>query len=198
MGKSRFTAQMELPDDVKVQLKQFSGKIDDLQAAAKSTCSTVVASNLQEGNPNSDIDRAKCYLMMARHIHEAMILYSQASGKEPPASLTKDKEKLEVFARKVAKAESAEILKKGRPEHLGRIDIAAANRFISNSIPELTSEQKNRLRDISTSIKKATEGQGAGIKEKAKSGGKRKKVQEDDDEKADPQKKAALDFLNSL
>ena len=187
---------MELSEDVIRQLRQFSSKVDALQATARATCSKANETKTENG-----IERAKIYLSMARQIHEAMVLLSSASGKERP-TMHQDKERIETFSKKLNKAESTEILKRGKPEHIGSINIAAANRFISQAIPELSIEQKNKLKAASNAVKAAAaEGQGS----KGSNVGKRKKetctaarpssAQEGEE---NMKKKAAIDFLNSL
>lgn len=180
-------------------MRIFSSQIGALQTAAARSCSSVKAANTlahdEDDSASSSVEKARCYLTVARNIHEAVTLWCQASGLPEPQSLVKDREKLEVFARKVAKAESAEILRKGKPAHLGSIDIAVANRFISHAIPDLSDEQKARLRTISASVKAATAADKQGAQDKPAAGKRKKQAAQD---ALTNSKKAALDFLNSI
>lgn len=54
--------------------------------------------------------------------------------------------RIQAYAQKVEKAASAQWLSDHRPTT--SVNIAAANRFISHAIPELTSDQKTALREV--------------------------------------------------
>lgn len=53
----------------------------------------------------------------------------------------------------MTKAESAEYLRTHKPS--GSVDVAAANRFISHALPDLTDEQRRKLRQDTEAVKAA-------------------------------------------
>lgn len=53
-------------------------------------------------------------------------------------------ERLKVYGKKIRRLESEEYLAKTRPSL--EVNIAAANRFINNAIPDLSKEQKQALK----------------------------------------------------
>lgn len=53
----------------------------------------------------------------------------------------------------MTKAESAEYLRTHKPS--GSVDVAAANRFISHALPDLTDEQRRKLKQETEAVKAA-------------------------------------------
>lgn len=74
------------------------------------------------------------------------------------------------FNLQVSKAESTEYLRTHRPT--ATLDVAAANRFINHAIPDLTNDQRARIRAAEATIK-ASDAAAAGASGKGRDGGSR-------------------------
>lgn len=130
------------------------------------------------------LDRAQALVGLGQLVGALFVLHNKATGSQPSEQLQKEQERIKLYSKKVSKAISADELRKARPTVT--LDIAAANRFIDHSIPDLTKEQRQKLKEATDNLKrKAEEDDSAPKKKGSQKGGKHAKD-------------AALEFLQKL
>ncbi|KAL3144062.1 hypothetical protein ABBQ32_003860 [Trebouxia sp. C0010 RCD-2024] len=128
-----------LPSDVAKQIRTCKQVLADLEADLARTASQ---EQLQQASP---LEKAELHVTVAQAIQTLFSLYLRLHGVPPEEHpIAKEEDRILRFKRKVSKVHSENLLKNSR--RATEVNIQAANRFISAAIPELSSQQKQALR----------------------------------------------------
>ncbi|GAX78902.1 hypothetical protein CEUSTIGMA_g6341.t1 [Chlamydomonas eustigma] len=172
---------MEISVDVQYQLSTFQKAADKLNLAVQALLSVSTFNediHEQDVTKNSSayyLEKARSFVLLAKCLHAltAMVLKAKAIDTTKGFAVA-ELERIAQYEKKVAKAESEDILRKGRSN--GALDIAVANRFINHSIPDLTPEQRKRLKQVTTAFNSAAQQQEGGLPGQDAEAGVRKRA----------------------
>ncbi|KAL3150054.1 hypothetical protein ABBQ38_013402 [Trebouxia sp. C0009 RCD-2024] len=139
-----------LPSDVAKQVKACKQVLADLEADLARTTSQ---ETLQQANP---LEKAELYVTVAQAVQTLFCMYLRLHGVSPEEHpIAKEEDRILRFKRKVSKVHSENLLKNSR--RATEVNIQAANRFITAAIPELSSQQKQALRQVGAKRKAESE-----------------------------------------
>ncbi|KAJ7294550.1 hypothetical protein O6H91_Y251100 [Diphasiastrum complanatum] len=95
----------------------------------------------------SPIDRASAFLSLSKSVNTLFSVFLRTTGESPNDHPAKTEvERVELYEDKVERA----IYRSKTPSRpTSSLNIAAANRFIEHSIPDLTTDQRKRVREVS-------------------------------------------------
>ncbi|VFR01836.1 unnamed protein product [Cuscuta campestris] len=131
--------QQLIPEAATEALRRTSKNIDDLSANMDQFLSLCDADALSRLNP---LDRAHCLLLLSKAITTAYALRLRCKGVNPDDH----HERLSLYQVKVQRSLD---LSKAPLRPSATINANAAARFIEHSLPDLTPEQRQSMRDIS-------------------------------------------------
>jgi len=132
---------------------------------------------------SSCLKKAEVHLALAQSIAALLRLLIQIRGKDPSDyKFEREEKRIHQYQKKVRKALAEHEIKKRTLE----VDVAALNRFISASLPELSAEQRNKLKSVEESGKQR---KGEPVE------GKRKRKRKGEQKKVAGHREAALAFL---
>ncbi|RAL38070.1 hypothetical protein DM860_000764 [Cuscuta australis] len=133
-----------IPEAATEALRRTSKNIDDLSANMDQFLSLCDADALSRLNP---LDRAHCLLLLSKAITTAYALRLRCKGVNPDDHHVKTEiERLSLYQVKVQRSLD---LSKAPLRPSATINANAAARFIDHSLPDLTPEQRQSMRDIS-------------------------------------------------
>ncbi|KAK9804165.1 hypothetical protein WJX73_007422 [Symbiochloris irregularis] len=130
-------------------LQTLQGSLDKLETALGAWGTTDTKALNRELPP---IDRAVTHLCLAKAAVALLEMHLRASGTPLQSSiLQQEKTRLLVYQQKVDKAAAAWWLTEHKPAT--HLNVAAANRFITHAIPELSQEQRDALKAATAQTK---------------------------------------------
>lgn len=182
---------MSLSEEAVSQVEEFREGLRKVDAALAPLLSLASSSDLPA------LDRAQLQVALAAAINVLQLLQARVAGRTPAEALRKEGERVQQYVKKVSKAVAAEELKALRPSY--SLDVAAANRFIDHAIPDLTDEQRQRLRQASeaSAAKRKQPAAPAAAEAGAAAGGSGKKRKQQQQQQR-PVRDEALAFLAQI
>lgn len=138
----------------------------------------------------SCLEKAEVHLALAQSITALLNLLIKIRGKDPSDyKFDKEEKRILQYEKKVRKALAEHETKKRTLE----VDVAALNRFISASLPELSAEKRRKLRSVEHHSKKNKDES----PEEGSSKKKKKRRKNEQNNNSTDHKEAAIAFLQS-
>ncbi|XP_024401229.1 uncharacterized protein [Physcomitrium patens] len=143
-------ADLAIPAVVQRNVSQLEIAVSDLQRHIRLLTSPESRESIQLLSP---ADRASYFLAIAKAANALFCLHLRTTGQDPEKHGVKSElERVSVYNDKVAAAIDRSMAP-SRPT--SAINVPAANRFIEHAIPDLTEEQKQKVREISRGGKRS-------------------------------------------
>ncbi|CAG9464394.1 unnamed protein product [Pedinophyceae sp. YPF-701] len=139
--------------DANAQLDRFEEALDEMQEIVRQL-TEVSAGDLQR---NLDpLDRAAVHLASARTINVLHMMYLRTVGRNPSENhaVQGDERRIVQKERALNKARTASAHPGAPP---ARLDVAAANRFVTHALPDITAEQRRKLKEAEQRAKREKE-----------------------------------------
>ncbi|GMH32234.1 hypothetical protein BSKO_00068 [Bryopsis sp. KO-2023] len=134
-----------VPDQVEAQLKNFNAVIGDIESKLRPLTSENALAGIEK---LPSLERAQAFMLIASSACRLYELYLKAHGQNPilKEKFIKEKKRVAQFELRVQKAVTDHEL--ATTKRSAVVNVAAANRFIDNALPDLSKDQKAALRQV--------------------------------------------------
>eukprot|EP00252_Welwitschia_mirabilis_P022844 TRINITY_DN629_c0_g2_i1.p1 TRINITY_DN629_c0_g2~~TRINITY_DN629_c0_g2_i1.p1 ORF type:complete len:214 (-),score=55.14 TRINITY_DN629_c0_g2_i1:264-905(-) len=138
-----------VPSDVVECIQSVSSKIKELETILQETLDVCDLDVLAEMPP---LERAYSFLTLAKTVSALYTLQLQCRGEslEEDELVQRELERLELYTNKVGY-----FMDRSTAKPATTVNVKAATRFIGHSLPDLTQDQRNQMRDITRGARSA-------------------------------------------
>mmetsp|Transcript_25263 Transcript_25263/g.47770 ORF Transcript_25263/g.47770 Transcript_25263/m.47770 type:complete len:198 (+) Transcript_25263:3-596(+) len=130
----------ELPEEVAGTIERFEATLDELESALQPVLATSARDVQAQLTP---LERAEMHVTLAYAANALFTMYLKTQGvKVEDHPVKREMERVQLYLSKVDRASNP------NTTPTSSLNVAAVNRFITHSVPDLTTDQKSKLRAI--------------------------------------------------